>query len=328
MSEGVDISKELELAEKALRDGDRYSIAQLITLFEDSRPVAFDKRDAVIRFFQESGRSHRATFSGITGTPGAGKSTLVGELALRFAAADAKVRVAVLAVDPSSEVSGGSLLGDRTRVRFPVDEHRLYFRSQASDRELGGISRTTFSVCRLLYHLFDHVLIETVGIGQNEIEVQHIADRVYLVLQPLAGDQIQFMKAGIMEIPDAFVINKSDQTEPARKTYYSLKASLGFVRPGEDHLPIFRVSALTGLGLDDLSADMQANRHDLLAADAGGVRSDAELYRKEVFYFEKWVRDEYGRHGLRRLATMGGSGNYMDQHGGFDLARRQFAQLF
>lgn len=317
----------VELAEKAL-NGDRYAIAQLITLFEDTRPAAFEQRDAVMRFFQQSGRSHRATFSGITGTPGVGKSTLVGEMALRFVAEDPDIRVAVLAVDPSSEVSGGALLGDRTRVRFPVDEERLYFRSQASDRELGGISRTTFSVCRLLYHLFDHVLIETVGIGQNEIEVQHIADRVYLVLQPLAGDQIQFMKAGIMEIPDAFVINKSDQTEPAKKTYYALKASLGFVRPGEDDLPIFRVSAMTGLGLDELGHDMRTARDRLLSSDADGVRSDAELYRKEVYYFEKWVRDEYGRHGLRRLRSMGGAGLYMDQHDGFDLARRSFADLF
>lgn len=322
------MSTELQLADKALQEGDRYSIAQLITLFEDPRPVAHEKRHSVMQFLKASGRSHRATFSGITGTPGAGKSTLIGEIALRFVAADEKVRVAVLAVDPSSEVSGGALLGDRTRVRFPVDEPRLYFRSQASDRELGGISRTTFSVCRLLYHLFDHVLIETVGIGQNEIEVQHVADRVYLVLQPLAGDQIQFMKAGIMEIPDAFIINKSDQTEAARKTYYALKTSLSFVRPGEEHLPIFRVSALTGLGLDELHADIQAKRDELLASDRDGIRSDAELYRKEVFYFEKWVRDEYGRHGLRRLASVGGAGSYMDRHGGFDLARKQFAELF
>ena len=320
----------LAVAKKALTEGDRYSIAKLVSLFEDSRPISFQLRNEVIQFFKGSNKSHRATFSGITGTPGAGKSTLVGELGLRFAAADSKIRVAVLAIDPSSEISGGALLGDRTRVRFPVDEPRLYFRSQASDRELGGMSRSTFSVCRLLYHLFDHVLIETVGIGQNEIEVKHIADQVYLVLQPLTGDQVQFMKAGIMEIPDAFVINKSDQTDEARKTYYSLRASLDFVRPTENQqrLPIFRVSALTGLGLDDLQQDMQNRRRHLLDEDESGVISDAAMYQKEVYYFEKWVKDEYGRFGLKRLKEFGGAGSFMDSNGGFDLARFQFHSFF
>src|SRR5690606_6958306 len=116
---------------------------------------------------------------GITGTPGAGKSTLVGEMATRLVGADDHTAVAVLAVDPSSQISGGALLGDRTRVRFPAGEPRLFFRSQASDRELGGVSRTTFPVCRLLHRLFDVVFVETVGIGQSETEIQHVSDWTY-----------------------------------------------------------------------------------------------------------------------------------------------------
>ena len=117
----------------------------------------------------------------------------------------------MLAVDPSSQVSGGALLGDRTRMRFPPDERRLFFRSQASESDLGGLGPSTFQVCRLLTRLFDCVMIETVGIGQSEADIRHLADRVYLVLQPLGGDEVQFLKAGIIEVPHAFILNKCDE---------------------------------------------------------------------------------------------------------------------
>ncbi|MEQ9365785.1 MAG: hypothetical protein RIF32_16195, partial [Leptospirales bacterium] len=251
-----------ELVSKALT-GDKWSIGRLISVFEDRRPEAAERRGAILRELAAHGDSRRGRFIGMTGTPGSGKSTLIGEIANRLIRPDdtskapgagsnsagashssgpgsanpgADFRVAVLAIDPSSEVSGGAILGDRTRVNFALDEKRLFFRSQASDRELGGVSRSTFQVARLLYYLFDFVLIETVGIGQNEIEIQYVADRIYLVLQPLGGDGIQFMKAGIMEIPDVFVLNKADAVEAAKQSYYALKAALSFVRPGDEDL--------------------------------------------------------------------------------------------
>lgn len=311
-------SEALELAARAMHHGDRFSIARLVSLFEDARPHALHDRSEVMKWLEQSARSRRAVILGITGTPGAGKSTLVGRLALDLIAADPNVRVAVLAVDPSSAVSGGALLGDRTRVRFPPDEKRLYFRSQATDREPGGVSRTTFVVCRLLYHLFDFVMIETVGIGQNEIDVHRLADRTYLILQPLAGDQLQFMKAGIMEMPEAFVINKCDQADAAQKTFYSLKASLEYVRPGENALPIFRVSGLTGAGVPDLLHDMQQCRQR--------PREHA-MPSREVYHFEKWVQEEFGRRGLRYLNEAGGASAWMHTHGGFDAALRSFSEL-
>ncbi len=281
-----------ELARRALT-GELFATARLISTFEDSRPDAGERRREALSVLRTAPERKRARFTGITGTPGAGKSTLVGELATRMIAADDSLKVAVLAVDPTSVVSGGALLGDRTRVRFPADESRLFFRSQSSDRELGGLGRHTFQVCRVLEPLFDHVLIETVGIGQSEVEVRHVAERVFLVLQPLAGDQIQFMKAGIMEIPDAFVLNKCDQVEAARRSYHALRASLRFARPVDGvhgRAPIFRTSATTGEGLDELAEAITAvegAEHE--GSRAPAVRRQAGLDVVEPYFFRRWV---------------------------------------
>ncbi|MBI3394281.1 MAG: protein kinase, partial [Spirochaetia bacterium] len=261
-------------------------------------------------------RPKRAVFLGITGTPGAGKSTLIGELAVRLITLEQNKSAAVLAVDPSSRVSGGALLGDRTRVQFGIDERRLYFRSQSSDQELGGVGRGTFQVCRLLYYLFDYVFVETVGVGQNEIEIQNVADRTYLILQPLAGDQIQFMKAGIMEVPDVFVLNKCDEQEAANRSYYALRASLAYVRPEGTEPPIIKTSARTGLGLDSLAAEMRSVTPD-------SVRS---MPQKEEYFFRKWVRDEFGRRGLHALDRTGGADSLLARAGSFEAAQSAFAE--
>ncbi len=300
--------KELGDSARAL---DKLSIGRLVSLFEDTRAEAAGDRAAVLAALADSPR--RARFIGITGSPGSGKSTLVGQLATRLVAREPEVAVAVLAVDPSSHVSGGALLGDRTRVRFPPGEKRLFFRSQASDRDLGGVGRGTFQVCRLLYHLFDYVLVETVGIGQSEVEIQHVADYTYLVVQPLAGDQVQFMKAGIMEVPDAFVVNKCDQVEAAERAYHALEASLRLARLGRSGPPvIFKTSATTGAGTDELVADLA--RPDL---------PRKAMADKEAYFFEKWVRDQYGRVGLRRLD--GGAAAWLAAHSGFEAAQQAFA---
>ncbi|RMF19031.1 MAG: protein kinase, partial [Candidatus Dadabacteria bacterium] len=265
-----------ELVRGAL-DRDRFSIARLITLFEDGRPDAPEKRRSVLAALRDAGRQPAARIIGITGTPGAGKSTLIGELATRLIAASDDLSIAVLAVDPTSPTSGGSLLGDRTRVQFPLDEPRLFFRSQPSRLELGGLGRDTFQAVRLLVHLYDALFIETVGIGQSEIEIRDLADRTYLVMQPLAGDQIQFMKAGIMEIPDAFVINKADAEQEARRTLTALRSIIRLARPGhpDERTPIFLTSCRTGRGLDELTEDM-------LSAIRGPQRSFRE--REQHFF--------------------------------------------
>ena len=264
-----------------------------------------------------SGTTATSPLIGLTGTPGSGKSSILARVTVDLLRADQDLSLAVIAVDPSSHVSGGALLGDRTRMRFGSDERRLFFRSQASATDLGGLGPMSFQVSRLLTRLFDAVLIETVGIGQSEVDIRHLADRVYLVLQPLGGDEVQFLKAGIIEVPHAFIVNKSD--EPGASTsYHQLRSSLWLSRPfDEDEPPVFLTSARTGAGLVELEADIVA----VLGADrAGGSLTDREPY-----FLRRWVEEEWGRVGLTHLdGPLGGAPAYLDRTGGFDHAQQGF----
>lgn len=298
------------------QDGDKAAVSQLVSLFEDQREGAIAMRAAVLQHFLDRPARKSAVMIGFTGTPGSGKSSLLARLTLELLGSST-LSIAVLAIDPSSHVSGGALLGDRTRMRLPPDERRLFFRSQASATELGGLGPWSFQVCRLLSYCFDCVLVETVGIGQSEADIRHLADRVYLVLQPLAGDEIQFLKAGIMEIPHAFILNKCDEPS-ATRSYHQLKGSVGLARPWDcDSVPIYRTSARTGEGLSELSAGVIRDIH----AHAG-----AALSSKEPYFFERWVRDEWGRFGIRVLdAAFGGARSYLQSTQSFETAQATFA---
>jgi len=316
------------LVERA-RTLDKGAVARLVSLFEDRRPAAVHERVRVLELLDrpagDEGSADRAcAVLGITGTPGSGKSSLVGALTQRMLEHREDLSIAVLAVDPSSHVSGGALLGDRTRMRFTPYERRLFFRSQASGTDLGGLGPSSFQVCRLLSRLFDCVIIETVGIGQSEADIRHLADRVYLVLQPLGGDEVQFLKAGIIEVPHVFVLNKSD--EPSSETsYHQLRSSMWLARPfDEDAPPIYRTSTVTGDGLDGLEADM------LAAVDRA---SPGALASREPYFLARWVEDEWGRVGTRFLeGELGGASAFVEACGGYDRAqleldRRLRAQL-
>lgn len=293
--------------------GDKRAIARLITRFEDDRLEAAEGRAEILRQLDERG-APTGRVVGITGAPGVGKSTLVGAVANRLITDAASERVAVVAVDPSSPITGGALLGDRTRVRFAPDEARLFFRSQASAAELGGVARATHQACRVLVRLFSTVIVETVGVGQGEVEIVRLADRTFLVIQPHGGDHVQFMKAGIMEVPDAFVVSKGDLDEAATATFHALGASLRLAAPGASDRPIYRTSALTGAGIGELAAAVAA-------VPSGGLDARAP------YFFERWVATEYGRAGLRRLATLAPTTvGYLSASGGLDGAQQAFAR--
>ncbi|HEX5661470.1 MAG TPA: hypothetical protein VFX59_29980 [Polyangiales bacterium] len=299
-----------ELIERAL-GRDKRAVSQLVSLFEDQRADAVAKRAYVLSRLH--GRKS-AVVIGLTGTPGSGKSSLLARLTLALLATS-ELSVAVLAVDPSSHISGGALLGDRTRMQLPHDEKRVFFRSQASATELGGLGPWSYQVCRLLALLFDGLLVETVGIGQSEADIRHLADRVYLVMAPLGGDEIQFLKAGIMEVPQAFVLNKSDDPS-ADRSYHTLRGTLGLARPLDGHdVPIYRTSAKTGLGIDALTRGLLT---DFTRAAAG-------LATREPYFFERWVRDEWGRFGVRALDAQGGAESYLRRCMNFERAQADFS---
>ena len=281
------------LVEKALAF-DKFSIAKIISIIESSGVDVGQQCVEIERALLKKNNT-LGRIVGITGAPGAGKSTLINALVNEMLHRDKTIRVAVVAVDPTSAISKGSLLGDRTRVQFS-DEARTYFRSQASDLDLGGIGRTTFRVCRLLTAIFDFVFVESVGVGQSEIEIARLADLTLLALQPFSGDQIQFMKSGIMEIPQGFVITKCDAQELAKKSYHQLVASLEFSRAVDssgktDHLSnrIFMTSALNQEGFPEL-AEFVLNAKPLEAH---------QTQAREAYFIEKEIRYEWGEAGLK-----------------------------
>lgn len=283
----------VELIKKALQ-GEKFSIAKLVSYFESTKIA--DRQFCVELDAKLDEASVRAgIIVGLTGAPGAGKSTLIQHLVDVLLLQKPEWNIAVVAVDPSSPVSGGALLGDRTRVNFGENE-RAYFRSQASDLDLGGIGRNTFRVCRLLRRLFDLVLVESVGVGQSEIEIARLADVTLLALQPFSGDHIQFMKSGIMEIPQAFVITKCDAEDLAQKSLYQLQSSLDFMQriDAKTKPPaIFQTSSVRQSGFDALAA---------FVAAAQRLDSAGEVSREDYF-LKKEIRHYYGEFGLRALAT-------------------------
>lgn len=284
------------------RQHKKLAIAKLVSLFENRLNESAQERHDIMSFLSASGQNRCGKIIGFTGTPGAGKSTLIAELSKSMLQQVADISIAVLAVDPSSHISGGSILGDRTRMRVTENAERLYFRSQASNLELGGITQATYHATRILRYFFDFIFIETVGIGQNEIDIQHMGDHTFLVMQPLAGDQIQFMKCGIMEIPDSFIINKCDEEKLARTSYHMLRAALKQARlvalnaadnAADAHKDnIFLVSALKHTGLTPLIEHIRTLPQS---------RTDTHNDR---FYLEKIIAREYGEFGLGILDAL------------------------
>jgi LAO/AO transport system kinase len=267
--------------------GDRRALAQLISLIE-SDPAA-----AAGCMAQLHSRSGRAAIIGVTGSPGTGKSTLVNELAKAFRQAGRTV--GIVAVDPTSPFSGGAILGDRIRMRDLSGDDGVFIRSMATRGSLGGLARATADVTRALdAGGFDVILIETVGAGQSEVEIARTADTVLVVEAPGLGDEVQAIKAGILEIADVLVVNKADR-DGADNTVRALRAMLDLgsapraVRhhgqvmrapetttpPDDAHIwrpPIVQAVALEGKGVAELVEAIDRHRAHLAASGDGVAR--------------------------------------------------------
>ena len=227
--------------------GDIRAISRAITAIENH---SADSEPLLKELFPHTGHAY---LTGITGAPGTGKSTLVDRLAAIYRERDE--RVGIIAVDPTSPYSGGAILGDRIRMQGHASDNGIFIRSMATRGFLGGLARSTAEVALLLDAAGKRqVLIETVGVGQDEIDIVRLADCVLVVLVPGLGDDIQNMKAGLMEIGDIFVLNKADR-DGADRLEEQLHAMLSLVMPRDGwHPPVVRTVATENRGIEDLSA--------------------------------------------------------------------------
>ncbi|WP_085120551.1 methylmalonyl Co-A mutase-associated GTPase MeaB [Tistlia consotensis] len=248
----------------------------------------------VVALLEAAYAEPRAQVVGLTGPPGVGKSTLTGRLIAAYRGRGETV--GVVAVDPSSRRSGGALLGDRLRLRSDAEDAGLFVRSMAARDRLGGLAEITWSAVVLMRALFDRVLVETVGVGQSETDVAGVADTVVFCVQPGGGDSLQFMKAGIVEIPQVAVVTKADMGKVAQRALADLAGALSLAEP-EDGWPVrsLGVSAESGEGLAELVATLDA--HD------AWLKQEGRLGERRHAQAEAWLRaailERWGREGLR-----------------------------
>jgi len=263
--------------------GDRLAMSRAISAVEDREP---EGRELVKRLFPKTGR---AFVVGVTGAPGAGKSTLVEKLAKEYRAAGRTV--GICAVDPTSPFTGGAVLGDRIRMQQLATDDGVYIRSMATRGHLGGLAAAAHDVATILDAAgFEIVLLETVGVGQDEVEIARLADATVLLLVPGMGDDVQTFKAGVMEIADIFVVNKADRPG-ADRVVQEVAAMLSIsARPDGRQTPILKTVATTGEGVAQLSAELDKFRASAAAGPLGLGRKREqwrarliELLRERLF---------------------------------------------
>ncbi len=299
-----------ELARR-LRDRDLAVAPAVLNLVENRSPAARAQTEVLLAGVSpaELGGEAPAHIVGITGPPGVGKSSLLSRLVTAWRERDRSI--AVLAVDPTSRRSGGALLGDRARIEADPADRRVFIRSAAAGDRLGGLAPATRAAASALAAAFDVVVIETVGVGQSETEVADVADTVAVVVQPGSGDVLQFLKAGIMEVPDVLVVTKADLGRIATRAEADLHAALRSL--GEQETGVVAVSSVPPpSGIERLV--------DVLDAHRAGLDLTARRLRGRRMHALADFVAEHGERGLRALGGRREAGRWLaEQDPGLDV---------
>jgi LAO/AO transport system kinase len=306
--------KEIKLVDKML-SGDRSALARLITMVESRHP-------SILGILKEiNSKVGNAYTIGVTGPPGAGKSTIVNEVIQAFRRKDKKI--GVIAVDPSSPFTGGAVLGDRIRMQNHALDDNVFIRSLGSRGSHGGLSRATKEIMKL-YDAFgmDYIIIETVGVGQTELDIVDLADTVLVILVPEAGDSVQTMKAGLMEIGDIFIVNKADR-EGADRLSREIQFMIS-LRPREDewNIPVVLTCAHEGMGIDEVVREI--DRHKEFQIVGNLIREKRAKRREEEFFeilseiVERKISEDLRGSELKRILDLVKNGE-LDPYEGAEL---------
>jgi LAO/AO transport system kinase len=283
----------------ALRAGGKAALAGILGRLETEADQA-----ELTALLTEAYLAPQGQVIGLTGPPGVGKSTLAGALVNAYRASGRSV--GVIAVDPSSRRSGGALLGDRVRLRTDPEDQRVFIRSMAARDQLGGLAEITYGAMVLMRALYDVVLVETVGVGQSETDISMAADTVVFCVQPGSGDSLQFMKAGIVEIPDIVVVTKGDVGAAAVRAKSDVKGALGMAAEAslDWAVPVKIISATSAQGVEDLIAEIAEHWHWLTAASDDGHRLTERRRVQAESWLKQAIKERYGREGLKKLGVL------------------------